>query len=259
MFVRIRSVVSLCAAVLVLAVAFGAAVAEQGVEQPAEAAAEVAEVDLLYAIGVVMARNLEPLSLNAAELEQVQQGIADAATGKETRVDPTKLAGQLDAFLRGRMQETSERKKADGAEFAEKAALEPGAVRTESGLVFLEKSAGNGASPAATDTVRIHYTGTFPDGTVFDTSRAGEVEQPAEFRLDQVIQCFSEGIQRMKVGGSSRLVCPPDIAYGDRGFPPKILPGSTLVFDVELLEIVENAEAAAEANASEDASEEGSK
>jgi FKBP-type peptidyl-prolyl cis-trans isomerase FkpA/FKBP-type peptidyl-prolyl cis-trans isomerase FklB len=84
--------------------------------------------------------------------------------------------------------------------------------------------------------VRVHYHGTLTDGTVFDSSvQRGE---PATFALNGVIPCFREGVQLMKVGGKSRLVCPAPLAYGDRGAPPKIRPGATLVFEVELLEIV---------------------
>jgi FKBP-type peptidyl-prolyl cis-trans isomerase FkpA/FKBP-type peptidyl-prolyl cis-trans isomerase FklB len=95
---------------------------------------------------------------------------------------------------------------------------------------------GKGAAPAAEDTVKVHYHGTLIDGTVFDSSvQRGE---PATFRLNGVIKCWTEGVQRMKVGSKSRLVCPPQIAYGDRGAPPRIKPGATLVFEVELLDIV---------------------
>jgi len=93
-----------------------------------------------------------------------------------------------------------------------------------------------GASPKATDTVKVHYQGTLTNGTIFDSSvQRGE---PATFPLNQVIPCWTEGLQLMKVGGKGKLVCPSDIAYGDRGRPPKIPPGATLTFEVELLDIV---------------------
>ena len=106
---------------------------------------------------------------------------------------------------------------------------------TPSGLQFTELRAGDGASPAATDTVVVHYHGTFPDGSVFDSSV--ERGQPATFPLNRVIPCWTEGVQRIQLGGKARLVCPPEIAYGARGAPPRIPPNATLTFEVELLEI----------------------
>jgi FKBP-type peptidyl-prolyl cis-trans isomerase FkpA len=106
---------------------------------------------------------------------------------------------------------------------------------TSSGLVYKSIKEGSGASPAATDVVRVHYRGTFPDGREFDSSyKRG---QPAEFPLNRVIRCWTEGVQKMKVGGTARLVCPPGIAYGESGRPP-IPPNATLHFDIELLGIV---------------------
>ena len=109
-------------------------------------------------------------------------------------------------------------------------------VVTASGLSYLEKVAGKGASPSATDTVRVHYRGTHPDGREFDSSIARG--KPAEFPLNRVIKCWTEGVQLMKVGGKAQLVCPPAIAYGERGFPGSIPPNATLHFEIELLGIV---------------------
>jgi FKBP-type peptidyl-prolyl cis-trans isomerase FkpA len=105
-----------------------------------------------------------------------------------------------------------------------------------SGLVYKSLKDGDGASPAATDVVRVHYKGTLPDGKEFDSSyKRG---QPAEFPLNRVIKCWTEGVQKMKVGGKAQLVCPPDIAYGARGTPGgPIPPNATLHFEVELLGI----------------------
>ncbi|HEX8908988.1 MAG TPA: FKBP-type peptidyl-prolyl cis-trans isomerase, partial [Anaeromyxobacteraceae bacterium] len=89
--------------------------------------------------------------------------------------------------------------------------------------------------PKETDTVKVHYTGTLIDGKVFDSSvKRG---QPAEFPLNQVIKCWTEGVAKMKVGGKAKLVCPSSIAYGDEGRPPTIPGGATLVFEVELLDV----------------------
>jgi FKBP-type peptidyl-prolyl cis-trans isomerase FkpA len=120
-------------------------------------------------------------------------------------------------------------------DFAAKAAKEPGAQVTASGLVFLSLKEGAGASPQASDKVRVHYRGTFQDGKEFDSSYARG--QPAEFPLDRVIKCWTEGVQRIKVGGKARLTCPPSIAYGERGAGGVIPPGATLQFEVELLGI----------------------
>ena len=109
----------------------------------------------------------------------------------------------------------------------------PGAIRTASGLVYRELKAGAGASPKATDVVTVHYRGTLVDGVEFDSSY--KRNEPAKFPLNQVIPCWTEGVQKMKVGGKSQLVCPSNIAYGDRGSPPDIPGGATLIFEVELL------------------------
>jgi len=118
----------------------------------------------------------------------------------------------------------------------EKAAKEPGAIRTESGLVYRELRPGTGGSPRATNKVRVHYKGTLVDGTEFDSSY--KRNEPAEFPLNQVIPCWTEGVQKMKVGGKSQLVCPFTIGYGEAGSPPAIPGGATLIFEVELLAIV---------------------
>ncbi len=123
----------------------------------------------------------------------------------------------------------------DPKAYLDKAAAQPGAVRTGSGLVYRELRAGSGGSPNASDTVTVNYRGTLVDGTEFDSSY--KRNEPAQFPLNQVIPCWTEGVQKMKVGGKSELVCPASIAYGDRGSPPTIPAGATLIFEVELLRI----------------------
>jgi FKBP-type peptidyl-prolyl cis-trans isomerase FkpA len=115
------------------------------------------------------------------------------------------------------------------------AAKEPGAVVSSTGLVYRAVKEGNGASPKASDTVKVHYRGTLPDGKEFDSSyKRGE---PIEFPLNRVIPCWTEGVQRMKVGGKAKLTCPPQIAYGANGAGGVIPPNATLLFEVELLGI----------------------
>jgi len=125
---------------------------------------------------------------------------------------------------------------AQGDAAAAQAAKEPGAAVSASGLVYRALKEGTGPSPKATDTVKVHYRGTFPDGREFDSSlKRGE---PAEFPLDKVIKCWTEGVQRMKVGGKAKLTCPSAIAYGERGAGGGLIPpNATLQFEVELLGI----------------------
>jgi FKBP-type peptidyl-prolyl cis-trans isomerase FkpA len=114
-------------------------------------------------------------------------------------------------------------------------AKEPGAVVSSTGLVYRALKEGSGASPKASDTVKVHYRGTLPDGKEFDSSyKRGE---PIEFPLSRVIPCWTEGVQRMKVGGKAKLTCPPQIAYGANGAGGVIPPNATLLFEVELLGI----------------------
>ena len=117
----------------------------------------------------------------------------------------------------------------------EAAAKESGAVVTPSGLVYRSLKDGSGASPLASDVVKVNYRGTFPDGREFDSSY--KRNQAIEFPLGNVIPCWTEGVQRMKVGGKAKLTCPANIAYGTRGAGGVIPPNATLLFEVELLGI----------------------
>lgn len=189
----------------------------------------------LYALGVVVGRNLGQFHLSPAELEIVSRGVGDAASGRKPLVEIETFGPKVEELARARAAAGAEVEKKKAADFVEKAAGETGATRTPSGLVYRSLKPGTGPSPTAADTVRVHYEGTFTDGSVFDSSvKRG---QPVEFPLTGVIPCWTEGVQRMKVGEKAKLVCPSDIAYGDRGRPPTIPGGATLVFEVELLEI----------------------
>jgi FKBP-type peptidyl-prolyl cis-trans isomerase FkpA len=115
------------------------------------------------------------------------------------------------------------------------AAKEPGAVVTKSGLVYRAITEGKGASPGASDKVKVHYRGTLADGTEFDSSY--KRNEPIDFPLNRVIPCWTEGVQMIKVGGKAKLTCPPGIAYGSRGAGGVIPPNATLQFEVELLGI----------------------
>jgi FKBP-type peptidyl-prolyl cis-trans isomerase FkpA len=120
-------------------------------------------------------------------------------------------------------------------DLAATAAKEKGATVTSSGLVYLSLKDGSGASPTASDVVKVHYRGTFADGKEFDSSYKRNA--PAQFPLNGVIPCWTEGVQKMKVGGKAKLTCPAKIAYGERGAGGVIPPNTPLQFEVELLEI----------------------
>ena len=194
------------------------------------------EQKAFYALGVGMSKQLMQLQpLTPQEIEMVLGGLGDALASKPAKADPDTYGPKLREIAQARMKVAGEAQKKAGAEFLEKAAKEKGAKKTESGLVYSETTPGTGDQPKATDTVKVNYRGTLTDGTEFDSSY--KRNQPATFPLSGVIKCWTEGLQLMKVGGKSKLVCPSDIAYGDRGSPPLIKPGSTLVFEVELLSI----------------------
>jgi FKBP-type peptidyl-prolyl cis-trans isomerase FkpA len=188
----------------------------------------------IYALGLQVYRSLAQFDLSPAELELIQRALADAAAGKPA-VDVSEWVPKLQPFAQARSARVAERQKGASQAYLAKAAAEPGATKTESGLIYMELQPGTGPSPQASDTVKVNYRGMFIDGTEFDSSY--KRNQPAQFPLNGVIRCWTEGVQKMKVGGKARLVCPSDIAYGDSGRPPTIPGGATLIFEIELLEI----------------------
>lgn len=191
------------------------------------------EEKTIYALGLSMYRNLGQFDLSPAELDIIKKALTDAAAGKPA-VEIQVFGPKIQDIAKDRAPRIIEKQKAAAAAFLTKAAAEPGASKTESGLVYRELVAGTGPSPKGSDTVKVNYRGTLVDGTEFDSSyKRGE---PAQFPLSNVIKCWTEGVQKMKVGGKSVLVCPSDLAYGDGG-RPGIPGGATLNFEIELLEI----------------------
>jgi len=191
------------------------------------------EQKTIYAVGLSMAQQLSQLGLSRAELEIVKRALTDSAAGKPA-VELSTWGPKINAFAQARATRAAAAEKIKSKAFLDTAAAEPGASRATSGLVYRELTAGTGPSPKATDKVRVNYRGTLTNGTEFDSSYKRNA--PAEFPLNGVIPCWTEGVQRMKVGGKSKLVCPSDLAYGDQG-RPSIPPGATLVFEIELLAI----------------------
>ncbi len=194
------------------------------------------EQKTFYALGLIISQSLTPFALSESELDLVRAGMTDGVLKKTPKVDLPTYGPKVNQVQQTRAAAQAETEKKAGAAFLTKAAAEPGAKKTESGAIITTLKEGKGEQPKATDTVKVHYHGTLIDGTVFDSSvKRGE---PATFPLNQVIKCWTEALPLVKVGGKSKVVCPSAIAYGDRGSPPTIKPGATLIFEVELLDIV---------------------
>ena len=197
-----------------------------------------------YAIGYLtgVRSGVQSLALKPAELKLVEQGFHDAAAGAKAKAEPQEHQAAIAKLAQERVNAATEKdkaaadkEKAASQDYLAKAAQEKGAEKTASGLVYKVLRPAQGPSPKDTDTVKVNYEGRLINGTVFDSSyKRG---QPIEFPLSGVIKCWTEGVQKMHVGEESQLVCPSDIAYGDRGHPPTIPGGSTLIFKVELLGI----------------------
>jgi FKBP-type peptidyl-prolyl cis-trans isomerase FkpA len=192
------------------------------------------EEKTIYAVGLALYRSLAQFDLSPAEMELVKQALSDAQANKPA-IDINVWGPKIQAVQSARASKVADREKTLSKAYLDKAAAAPGAMKTDSGLIYREERLGAGASPKDSDTVRVNYRGTLVDGTEFDSSY--KRNEPAQFPLNGVIKCWTEGLQKMKVGGKATLVCPSDLAYGDQGRPS--IPGAaTLVFEVELLDIV---------------------
>ncbi len=196
-------------------------------QAPAAGGGMTDEQKTIYALGLQLASSVSGFNLSPAEIELMKKGISDGLAGKPA-VSLDVEGPKLQPLYMARVKAGSE-------VYLAKAAAQPGAVKTPSGLIYKDDRAGTGASPKATDKVKVNYRGTLINGTEFDSSYKRNM--PAEFGLNMVIPCWTEGVQRMKVGGKATLTCPSAIAYGDRGQPPTIPGGATLVFEIELLAI----------------------
>ena len=192
------------------------------------------EQKTVYALGLSIAQSLGAFALTPGEIELVSTGLRDGLANTP-KVDAAQYNPLVKELAQKRAASVAETEKKDSASFLEKIGKEKGAEKTASGLIYIPVKAGNGAAPKATDTVKVHYKGTLRDGSVFDSSI--ERGQPASFPLNRVVPCWTEGLQKMLVGGKAKLACPSNLAYGDRGAPPKIKPGAALLFEVELLSI----------------------
>jgi FKBP-type peptidyl-prolyl cis-trans isomerase len=194
------------------------------------------EQKTLYSLGVLMSQSISTFNLTPEEVAQVQKGLADGVSGKKPVSEAEADVPKIQELQKARMATAATKLAGEGTAFLDKASKEAGATKTASGIVIKHTTPGTGASPKATDQVKVHYVGKLIDGKEFDSSvKRGE---PATFPLNGVIPCWTEGVQTMKVGGKAQFICPPNLAYGENGSPPTIPPQATLVFDVELIDIV---------------------
>lgn len=195
-----------------------------------------AEARSLYTLGQLISRTLDGFSLNEQELEWVKSGIDDGVLGRASKVDLAAEAEGLTTLQADRRAATLQRERSAGTAYLAAVAKTPGVERLESGLIIESLRAGSGERPSALDHVSVHYEGRLIDGTLFESSRSRGT--PATLPVRGVIACWSEALQKMRVGSRSRITCPAELAYGERGSPPAVKPGATLVFEIELLGVV---------------------
>ena len=234
--------VSLSKTALALATAFAFTAAPAIAQDKPETEKE----KVSYVVGMQVGQSLSQIK-DEIDLDVVFQAIRGTLAGDEPALSQEEamqvqqaFAQKLQAKRTAEMQERAEKNKAEGDAFLAANKSKPGVKTTESGLQYQVIEEGDGPKPAATDTVKVHYTGTLLDGTKFDSSV--DRGQPAQFALNAVIPGWTEALQLMPVGSKYKLWIPSDLGYGDRGTPGPIGPNQVLVFDVELLEIVQPAQ-----------------
>lgn len=194
-----------------------------------------------YSIGINVGRNLLKQGVQNVDETALFRGISDAVNQKDTAMTEDEMRATLTAFskiLRDRQvaerQQVADKNLADGQEFLAKNKERDGIIETPSGLQYEVIQTGAGASPGITDKVNVHYRGTLLDGTEFDSSYSRN--KPASFPLNRVIKGWTEGLQLMSPGSKYKFYIPSDLAYGESG-NQSIPPNSTLIFEVELLEV----------------------
>ena len=189
---------------------------------------------LSYAIGMEMGNQLKEAK-SYIDPKAFMEGFQATLNGTKTQMTPAE-AQSVEREMFGRIQkEISEKNAKEADKFLATNKSKPGVMTTASGLQWEVVTPGSGPKPLPTDRVKVHYRGTLTDGSEFDNSYTRG--QPAVFPVNAVIPGWSEALQLMNVGGKYKLAIPSALAYGDRGAPPKIGPGATLLFDVELISI----------------------
>jgi FKBP-type peptidyl-prolyl cis-trans isomerase FkpA len=195
-----------------------------------------ADARTLYTLGQLISRTLESFALSPDELKYVGMGLEDGVLQREPKVDLAAEAPRLHELQSARRAATAAAEKDRALEHVANVSANPESIRHANGLIVEPLKSGAGDMPSSTDHVSVHYVGRLVDGTVFDSSLArGE---PATFPVKGVIACWNQALPTLRVGTRARLTCPPELAYGDRGLPPAIRPGATLIFELELLGII---------------------
>ncbi len=189
-----------------------------------------------YALGLTISSNLIQSGVKNIDPDHFLAGIADTFSGGEPRISADRANQVLQDFMASQNNEEAQQNLEDGLKYLAENINEEGVFETESGLQYKILKEGQGRTPGIDDQVKCHYHGTLLDGTVFDSSV--ERRQPAVFPVNGVIQGWVEALQMMPVGAKWRLFIPSDLAYGEQGAGGVIGPNTTLIFDVELLEIV---------------------
>ena len=214
----------------------------QGGVDASGAAIDTDDQQASYAVGFSMGQSLVPVA-DRIDTQAFLRGVQEAMGEEDPAIPQDSLQAILQRFAQDAQQAQQERMAAEaeaalarGEEFLTENAERPEVTVTESGLQYEVLEEGEGESPTADDQVRIHYTGQLIDETEFDSSRDGE---PVTFPVGGVIPGFAEGLQLMKPGATYRFYVPSDLAYGEQGSPPNIPGNATLIFDVELLEVVD--------------------
>lgn len=230
-----KSTLGFLAVLLLSAQLYAQAPTPQTVQPTVAAPQQDAPIDpkVYSALGAEIGKSLKLFNLSTSELDLVIAGLKDQIQNPKAE-DLSALRPKIQELAQKKMKEAAELNKKAAEGFLSQEATKAGAQKKASGLIYTSIKEGTGAQPAAADTVKVHYRGTLVSGEEFDSSY--KRNEPTEFPLNRVIPCWTEGVQLMKVGGKARLVCPSDIAYGDRG-TPGIPPSSTLIFEVELIEV----------------------
>lgn len=198
----------------------------------AAAEPETDEQKTLYALGLAMAQTLANLGLTPAELDLVQVGLSDGVLNKPPKADLATYGPKIKPLQQARLAAVADKAKKAGQPYLDKAAAENGAIKGESGWVYVPLTEGAGDSPRKSDAVKLRYSGKLIDGTLFAT------EEIVTAPVQQTLWCWIEHLQKLKAGSKGKFLCPSSLAYGDEGYPPEVPPGATLIYEVELMEVI---------------------